>query len=500
MICYWDLIFRTFLTLVGGRNDLLPLIDGVTVGLIQARAPKLSANDLQFLQLQMDGGKLFAEFEEEQRKDIWERLKAIDYPIPTLKTFFKDRLYLEVAQSVMKRLFIQPRDEKVTIDTGVYGIFDTVMPIPMSQRKEHLRSDVLEFWRFSFQYGFELTDHQRRKCLKSRESGHTPDQEADRSFPLHRSDMWRHFGGTLTARGFRPPDSMTQSSPMIELPPLVPCDYPEDPSQEIDAAKRCGKPFVDTREADWYALSAESLQQHWTATRVSAVFLRRWVFQAFFGYLMDSEGSSQTFFHRHSEESGAVRGDRAETAPGDSDPTAPTAPDIAAEAPSNLPTFSSAPMIDSFAPLVPTFAGSFVPSAYTMHVKIGEIRETLHLPLDESFMNKFCEGLTQHKFAVSVFEPAPGTSSEFLVGAVPYTPRHIYPENSYTHYLAYPASELHAEFNTETAYIDAGRKRQRIDVTAEMEEEMMERAKTWLEEEKAKIHSRNRPQTIDLDF
>ncbi|KAJ5642806.1 hypothetical protein N7490_006806 [Penicillium lividum] len=100
------------------------------------------------------------------------------------------------------------------------------------------------------------------------------------------------------------------------------------------------------------------------------------------------------------------------------------APDIAGEAPSNLPTFSSAPIIDSFAPLVPTFIGSFVLS-----------------------------------FVVSVFEPAPRTSSEFLVRAGPYTPHHIYPENSYIYYLAYPALELYIEFNTETTYRDAGRKR-----------------------------------------
>lgn len=68
-------------------------------------------------------------------------------------------------------------------------------------------------------------------------------------------------------------------------------------------------------------------------------------------------------------------------------------------------------------------------------------------------MNKFCEGLTQRKFAVSVFKPAPGTGSEFLVGAAPYNPRHIYPENSYAHYLEYPASELHAGFNAEAAGI-----------------------------------------------
>ncbi|KAJ5533377.1 hypothetical protein N7494_009929 [Penicillium frequentans] len=464
MICYWDLIFQTFLTLVGGRSDLLPLIDGVTVGLIQARVPKLSANDLQFLQVQMNEGRLFAEFEEEQRHGIWERLKQIDYPIPTLKTFFKDRLYLEVAQSVMKRLFIQPRDEKFTIDTGVYSIFDTAIPILL--RKERLRADLLEFWRFSFQYGFELTDHQRRKYLKSRKNEHTPDQEVDCSFPLHRSDMWRHFCGILTARGFRPPGSMTQSSPMIELPPLVPCDYPEDPSQEIDAAKRCGKPFVDTREADWYALSTESLQQPETSTRVSAAFLRRWVFKAFFGYLIDSAGSD-TSVHR------GIDADHTPIAEGHH-PTAPAPPHTAAETPRDLSTLSPAPVDNSFAPLIPDSAESLQRLGYIMHITVGRHRETLYLPIDRCFMTQFCEGLRQHNFQIFVFDVTPGTGYEVSTGMAGGV---IHEEEVYSHYMDFPASELHAEFNAD----GPPRKRTQIDG-----ETPMQRAMRWLEEQKAK--------------
>ncbi|KAJ5752713.1 hypothetical protein N7520_009630 [Penicillium odoratum] len=484
MICYWDLIFQTFLTLVGGRTDLLPLIDGRTVGLIQARAPKLSTNDLQFLQLQMDEGKLFAEFEEGQRKDIWERLKGIDYPIPTLKTFFKDRLYLEVAQSVMKRLFIQPRDEKFTIDTGVYSIFDTALPISMSMRKERLRSDVLEFWRFSFQYGFELTDHQRRKCLKSPGNEHTPDQDTDQAFPLRRSDMWRHFCGILRARGFQPPGSMTQSSPVIELPPLVPCDYPEDPSQEMDAAKRCGKPFVDTRQADWFALSAESLRQPESATRVSAGFLRRWVFRAFFGYLMDHEGSD-TSVRRGNDADQAILDDPTFVAegPAGQGPIAqghPPTAQTAAEASRNLPTRASTTMADPFAPLIPDSANSLQRLGYTMHITIGQNRQTVYLPIDEHFITQFCEGLRQHNFQVFVFDVTPGTGDEVLTGMT----GRVIVEGVYSHYMDFPASELHAEFNAQFSANGLSRKRKQIGG-----ETLTQAAISWLEKQKAEMTS-----------
>ena len=114
----------------------MPLIDGVTVRLLQSRAPKISDKDQRFLKAKLDDGNLFANFQGEIRQEIWERLKEIDYPIPTLKTFFKDRLYLEVAQSVMRQLFTQPHDEKITIDEGVCGMYDTTVAVSLSVRQE----------------------------------------------------------------------------------------------------------------------------------------------------------------------------------------------------------------------------------------------------------------------------------------------------------------------------------------------------------------------------
>ena len=66
----------------------------------------------------------------------------------------------------MKRLFVQPRNEKITIDQGVYGKYDTQVPVSMALRQQWLGDDLLEFWRFSFQYGFEMTNHQRLKWSK----------------------------------------------------------------------------------------------------------------------------------------------------------------------------------------------------------------------------------------------------------------------------------------------------------------------------------------------
>ncbi|CAI7611406.1 unnamed protein product [Penicillium viridicatum] len=68
--CYWELVFTTFSRLVGGRDELLLLIDGVTVELLQSRAPKFSSKDLKSLQVELEEGRLFPNFSEEARHDI----------------------------------------------------------------------------------------------------------------------------------------------------------------------------------------------------------------------------------------------------------------------------------------------------------------------------------------------------------------------------------------------------------------------------------------------
>ncbi|KAJ6003941.1 hypothetical protein N7540_011088 [Penicillium herquei] len=130
-----------------------------------------------------------------------------------------------------------------------------------------------------FQYGFEMTEHQRLKA--------TDRHDLIQPSTVSESDLWRHLHANLRSRGFRVPGAGDSAEPESELPPLILCDYPEDTAEEVEVEKRCGKPFSNTVDADRFALSSESLQRISGATRVTAGFLRKWVFRAFFGYLMD---------------------------------------------------------------------------------------------------------------------------------------------------------------------------------------------------------------------
>ncbi|CAG8892999.1 unnamed protein product [Penicillium nalgiovense] len=439
--CYWELIFATFSRLVGGREELLLLIDGVTVELLQSRVPRISRKDLQSLQA---------------RQDIWARLKEIDYPIPTLKTFFKDRLYLEVAQSVMKRLFVQPRTEKITIDQGVYGKYDTPVPVSMALRQEWLGSDLLEFWRFSFQYGFEMTDHQRLKWPTDAD----PEDMLDR----------RSSG---LARCFQAPVTDDTSFATGELPSPRVCEYPEDLAEEIEVAKRCGKPYSNTVEADRFALSAESLRQSQASVRVTAGFLRQSVFKAFFGYLWNSNSQMA---------GGDPPDDNIEVQHRDETPTtanvgrAMMATDGMDVDPGSLrpnPLVTSAARTHNAA--ATASPADILPPFGVMTITVGGTTRILDLPIHDSFMKDFSTGLFNNNFNVQTDEREK---------------RSISPYTCYSHYLHNPSSVLHAEFrqNEHTTYaiapsqIGAGSKRRMLD-----EDEQMARAEIWLQEQIARL-------------
>jgi hypothetical protein len=213
---------------------------------------------------------------------------------------------------------------------------------------------------------------------------------------------------------------------------------------------------------------------------VSAGFLRRWVFKAFFGYLMDGDSGSHLFSHRASEEStseenSAIHDDHTEAAPGNLTSTATMVADTPEEPRSNLQTFSPAPMAETFAPLIPASDVDLQPTFYTMYITIGEHTEVLNLPLDQSFMTSFAQGLSQQRFEVYDIE----------------TIRCIRAEECYTHFLNNRLSKLQATFNEDTAEMFVtGSKRRRINGEEQIDRQAsMDSAKRWLEEEKAKIFS-----------
>ncbi|KAJ6081442.1 hypothetical protein N7499_006316, partial [Penicillium canescens] len=293
IICYLEHIRRTFLRLVGGDEDLLGLIDASSVRFLKSKVPRVSSQDLWDLESKNENKILFPFMEDYQRNMIWENLKDIDFPIPTLETFFQDILYLDVGQCVMRQLCFAPPRGDNTIDKVLRSQCSgfTSGLLSRSYWEQTVQNEQLQdLWRFSFQYAFELTpkrDHHRRVPRKNKDK--------ERAFSISANEelngipsllLLHHF--LLLARGYDfevPLSEGDRLSETRELPRPHPCDFPPNDNDEVETERRSGKPFTDSVHADRFALSRESLRQNWNFQRVSAGFVRRSVFRAFFSYL-----------------------------------------------------------------------------------------------------------------------------------------------------------------------------------------------------------------------
>lgn len=141
-------------------------------------------------------------------------------------------------------------------------------------------------------YGFKLTDHQRRKALNKAQREPTPCLAFEESASPNKMRIWGHFCQIIRSRVCRPPPRFV-SVPRTRLPDADACEFTGIGLEEdVEVEKRSGKPFSNTIDVDRYALSAESLQRSWTTPQVTAGFLRRSVFKAFFSYLI---GDGQDF-------------------------------------------------------------------------------------------------------------------------------------------------------------------------------------------------------------
>ena len=474
--------------LVGGDRELLSFIDAATVGLIESRAPGVSEKDLNFLKKRMfnEEQALFPDINNSgQRHDLWERLRRIDYPIPTLRTFFKDRLYLEVGRDVMRKLYIPDPERKVTIDEGVCEQYDTCVPMPMLHQKNMLKKDLCEFWRFSFQYGFEMTEHKRRVSRARAAAGdpsmtNTPEEDSHARVIISQNFFW-----IARERGFRVPVEHQVHTRPHPIPPLVPRDYPESPEDEIPVEQRCGKPFQSSMDADWFALSPESLANTHHRPFITTGFLRISVFRAFFRYLMLNPGDE--FARERTSELASGHptelGDELHTQ-FNLHPSTNTNSHANGGDDAQVP-----PSAQTFEPQIPeqsAFIGE-LQQGLLIDIILDGASHVLTLPHNQSVISTFFEDLTRHHFHVTI----PSENGKSIdKGAC------------YSHFVRNPFSRLQAELLSESSFVIYGSdnqhssKRKRLDNSAHLIA-----ARTWLNEQIARFAAwRNTPHVANLSL
>ncbi|GAA93248.1 hypothetical protein AKAW_11360 [Aspergillus luchuensis IFO 4308] len=236
ILSYLETIRTVWMDHIFGGSDTLPVhADAETVLALESQVPKLSEPDREYLRSRMMGSRtLFPLIDDsDTRAALWERLKQIDTPIPTLGTFFQDLRFLGVASKVMKVLLLPLEDlgskktKKVSIDCEL--------------------------------------------CAQHRIDGSVSLRETRLQTPVI-----AEFGpGRASLPTPQTPEGLG--------------------STEHDEAvnRRCGIPYADTVDADRFALEGNRLWQPWESPHVTTVFFRRSQFQTFFRYLWDGSGINQ---------------------------------------------------------------------------------------------------------------------------------------------------------------------------------------------------------------
>lgn len=277
--------------IVADDRSLLPGIDTVTVKIIQSRAPATSSEDLRYLESEWENGNLFQSMQFQDRELAWRRLRDIPFIIPTLTTFFQDVLFLEVTQAAMRKLCLSPPGRGDSIDKVLLSHCFRHFNAPDSpiSQVESSKQKLLDLWRFSSQYAFELTDkkdHYRRVPRKIEDVERAIRLDLDRESQLDSSLLLRQLLSLAYNYGFEVPIDVQFNEP--ETLPDRPSFFPPHSLKDVSLERRYGKPFTDSVEADRFALSRISLSQTWMDARVSTGFVRRCVFFNFFSYLSES--------------------------------------------------------------------------------------------------------------------------------------------------------------------------------------------------------------------
>ncbi|KAJ5346798.1 uncharacterized protein N7506_000051, partial [Penicillium brevicompactum] len=105
---YLAYIYDTYLYFVDGDQNSLKRIGSDTVNLIHLKAPGSSEKDSIDVRGMVLGGKAFGEFTELERIAIWDRLSRFKGLIPSLYSFFEDFKYLEACSHCVRQMIGVP--------------------------------------------------------------------------------------------------------------------------------------------------------------------------------------------------------------------------------------------------------------------------------------------------------------------------------------------------------------------------------------------------------
>ncbi|KAH1968439.1 hypothetical protein KXV92_008695, partial [Aspergillus fumigatus] len=184
----------------------------------------------------------------------------------------------------------------------------------------------------------------------------------------------------------------------ISLPTPQAREGVEIANQDEPVHGRCGIPYADTVDADRLALADDRLQEPWGGQGVTAGFLRRSQFHAFFGYLVQANWNNQTTpFTNNSAPTNAaevVDEEMIDQAMDDGTLSPRLSPGLHTGSPPDWSTFLSDIGLASL---------DMVSSNLEVNVIIPRHEpKRISLPNDAASINSFLDGLKQRRFSFYV--------------------------------------------------------------------------------------------------
>ncbi|PYH76418.1 hypothetical protein BO82DRAFT_426169 [Aspergillus uvarum CBS 121591] len=330
ILTYLDYIWKFWSSLVASDADAMKKIDSDTVDSLQLLAPGKTRSDAQTAAGLVLGGRAFAAVEEEERRAIWDRLKDTKRPVPSLYTFFEDFKYLESCAHCVKRLFGPSTDSiwktmSFMFDPSDHSDSQSLIQTSESTfRSEHatdavrLNKAYLQVWLYAMRHYplmpqepkqedgllakqerfrderviYEMAEFAHRLGFRSLEidaiMDSCPDHQIARAALLQARKSYRFR--------YPPHDFDALVNRIVECFATA---IPADPvlvhellaDSIVGRQARCGMPTFGAHKQDRHHLFLDRLcSDDLDATdTITTFFVRRCVFEAFFGNLTDAE-------------------------------------------------------------------------------------------------------------------------------------------------------------------------------------------------------------------
>ncbi|PGG99690.1 hypothetical protein AJ80_09304 [Polytolypa hystricis UAMH7299] len=300
-----------------GRASVAKL-DQHTVEELELMAPCIEAKKVQGLIL---SGQIFADFDEDGRAAIWEKLRLFNGLVPSLHSFFEDFKCLESWAHCLTRLFAAGRytihdtmrdlrihpgatDAASLVQTSESGFSSRAVPAAA-----HFHLAYRQMWLYAMRHYPEMPRDAKRKSRLAKPQSATADEcvvsdmarlarqlgfESDEITDLVNQSPDRMIARHALLRA-RKPDRFVYADSAFDslVDQIVDCfatAMPRDAapppplmSPAVTRKARCGHPTVQALLQDRPLLFLDRMQAAETQGRVTTLFVRRCVYLAFFG-------------------------------------------------------------------------------------------------------------------------------------------------------------------------------------------------------------------------